>query len=63
VFLWESQEEMDHWKDLDLGERIFLRDRFGLYGLDSSGSEWRQVESSCERGNECSGSIKYWEIF
>jgi hypothetical protein len=31
-------------------------------GLDWSGSEWEQVESSCELGNEPSGSIKCWEV-
>jgi hypothetical protein len=30
-------------------------------GLDWSGSGWVQVESSCELGNEPSGSIKCWE--
>jgi hypothetical protein len=34
----------------------------GRYELDSSGSEWRLVEGSCEHGNESSGFIKFWEI-
>jgi hypothetical protein len=33
----------------------------GWYGLDYSGSGYGLVESSCEHGNEPSGSIK-WEI-
>jgi hypothetical protein len=35
-------------------------DRIECCGLDWSGSEWVQVQSSCERGNEPSGSIKCW---
>jgi hypothetical protein len=31
------------------------------YGLDSSGSRLGAVPSSCEHGEEPSGSIKYWE--
>jgi hypothetical protein len=38
-----------------------LRDRIECCGLDWSGSGYVQVESSCERGNEPSGSIKCWE--
>jgi hypothetical protein len=30
-------------------------------GLDWSGSGYINVESSCEHGNEPSGSIKCWE--
>jgi hypothetical protein len=37
-------------------------DRIGWYGLDSSGSRQRLVESCCEHGNELSGSIKCCEI-
>jgi hypothetical protein len=38
------------------------RNRIGEYGVDSSGSGQGPVVSSCEHGNEPSGSIKYWEI-
>jgi hypothetical protein len=36
-------------------------DSIGCCGLDWSGSGQVQVESSCECGNEPSGSIKCWE--
>jgi hypothetical protein len=45
----------------DVGGWIILKwilDRMGWYGLDRSGSGYRPVESSCEHGNELSGSIK-----
>jgi hypothetical protein len=32
------------------------------YGLDPAGSEMGQVASSCEYGDEPSGSIKYGEF-
>ena len=32
------------------------------YGLNRSGSVWRQVAGTCERGNELSGSIKCGEF-
>jgi hypothetical protein len=34
----------------------------GWDGLDRFGLEKGQVEGSCERGNEPSGSIKRWEV-
>jgi hypothetical protein len=34
----------------------------GWYGLDRSGSGKRQVEGSCEHGNELSGSINCWKV-
>jgi hypothetical protein len=34
----------------------------GWYGLDRSGPGLGQVEGSCERGNEPSGSINCWEV-
>jgi hypothetical protein len=40
-FWQESQKEIDHYKDVDVGGRIILKwilDRLGCYGLDSSGS-------------------------
>jgi hypothetical protein len=37
-------------------------DRMGWYGQDWSGSGHRQVESSCEIGNELMDSIKCWEV-
>jgi hypothetical protein len=39
----------------------YAKYRMMLCGLDWSGSEQGQVESSCECGNELSGSIKFWE--
>jgi hypothetical protein len=38
-----------------------FRDRFGRCGLDWPSSGKGQLESSCERGYEPSGSIKCWE--
>jgi hypothetical protein len=34
----------------------------GWYGLNWSGSGLGLVEGSCERCNEPSGSIKWWEV-
>jgi hypothetical protein len=34
----------------------------GWYGLNLSGLGYGSGESSCEHGNEPSGSIKRWEI-
>jgi hypothetical protein len=48
---WVDNIKMDIW-----------RDRMEWYGLDRSGSGLGPVESSCERGNEPSGSIKRWEV-
>jgi hypothetical protein len=36
--------------------------RVGCYGLDSTGSEQRTLESSCEHGNEPSSCMKCWKI-
>jgi hypothetical protein len=33
------------------------------HGVDCSGSQYRQVESSCECNNEPSGSIKCRELY
>jgi hypothetical protein len=41
---------------MDLGEV-----RWGWCGLNWSGSGYEQMESSCECGNEPSGSMKCWE--
>jgi hypothetical protein len=35
----------------------------GWHGLDSSGSGQGPVKSSCEPGNELSGSITFWKFF
>jgi hypothetical protein len=48
-----------------LGRRIILKcvlDSTVWYGLDSSGSGQGLLEGSFERGNEPSGSIKFWEF-
>jgi hypothetical protein len=42
--------------------KMDLRERMGWYGLDRSGSASALVESSCEHGNEPSGSIKCWKF-
>jgi hypothetical protein len=34
----------------------------GICGLDSSGSGEGPVADCCERGNELSGCIKWWEF-
>jgi hypothetical protein len=39
----------------------YFRDRIECCGMDWSGSGYVQLESSCELGNEPSGSIKCWE--
>jgi hypothetical protein len=41
--------------------KMDLVDRMGWCGLDWSGSGQGQVESSCEHGNEFSGSVKCWK--
>jgi hypothetical protein len=40
--------------------KMDLRDRMGWCGLDWSGSQYGQVESSCECSNERTGSRKCW---
>jgi hypothetical protein len=56
----------DHLKDPRVDERIILKwtcKRLdGGHGLDQSGSELGQVASSCECGDEPSGSIKCGEF-
>jgi hypothetical protein len=38
-YWWESQREMGHWEDQDVGGwAIFFRDRLGRCGLDWSSS-------------------------
>jgi hypothetical protein len=37
--------------------------RMGWYELDSPGSGQGPVKGSCDRGNEFSGSVKFWEMF
>jgi hypothetical protein len=45
----------------ELGEREWaVVDWFGL-NVDKDAYDYGQVRSSCECGNEPSGSIKYWK--
>jgi hypothetical protein len=47
------------WKD---NIKMYLREIGLESGLDSSGSEYKPVAGSCERGNELSCSIKGGEL-
>ena len=59
-FWWGNLREKYHSEYLDVDEKNMLK---WIYmkldaGMDSSGSGYRQVASSWERGDEPSGSIK-----
>jgi hypothetical protein len=58
----ETLKGRDCLEDLDNDEKIILKLIFkklsGRVGLDSIGSEQRQVAGSCDHGNEPLGSIK-----
>jgi hypothetical protein len=47
------------WED---NIKIDLHKRYGVHGLDLSGSEYGQVVDSCECGNESPSSIKCGEF-
>jgi hypothetical protein len=57
----ESQKEIDHYEDQDLGVWIILK-WMRWYGLDWSDSGKGPVDGSREHGNESSDSIQFWEL-
>jgi hypothetical protein len=62
-FRWESQKEIDHWEDLDVGGKNNImmdlgETRWGSMDWIHLAQDKTPVESSCEDGNEAPGSIK-----
>jgi hypothetical protein len=57
--------ESQHYDDLDVGERVILRwilERMGDMDWIDLAEGKGSVEGSCEYGNECSSSLKFWGI-
>ena len=59
-FWLENLRERDHWGDPDIDGRIILRWIFRKWEWVGSGEG--EVASTCEYGNELSGSIKCGEF-
>jgi hypothetical protein len=61
-FWWGNLREREHWEDPGVDGRIIRRRIFRKWdvgnGQDRACSGQRQVERTCECGNELSGSIK-----
>jgi len=65
-FWWGNLRERDHLEDPGIDGRIILRKIFRKWvvghGLDRSGSGHELIVSTCECGNEPTGSINFGEF-
>jgi hypothetical protein len=65
-FWWGNLRERDHWGDPDVDGRIILRWIFRKWeGVVGTGWSWLRIGrggSTCEYGDELSGSIKCEEF-
>jgi hypothetical protein len=65
-FWWGNLKERDHLEEPGVDGRIIIRGIFRKWdvghGLDRCGSKQEQMASTCECGNEHSGSIKCGEF-